>query len=109
MTRNQKIRLLISPLIYVINLIICLMLIILPGTLLMGCSLIALIELPFVKLINLGEDSDNKSKGLFGNDDPFIEGFSPMVGHLLGLTYIIWVPFYATFIWIKKGHHLMSN
>jgi len=109
MTKKQILRLLISPLIYMTNLVTCIALLLFPGTLLMGMSLIALLEFPFVKLINLGEDSDNKSKGLLGNDDPFIEGFSPVVCHLLGLTYIIWTPFYASFIWVKEGNHLLSD
>lgn len=109
MTKKQKVRLLMSPLVYAINLTMCLGLLLFPGTLLMGYSLIALIELPFVKLINLGEDNNNKSKGLLGNDDPFIQGFSPVVCHLLGLTYIIWTPFYASFIWVKEGAHLLSD
>lgn len=109
MNKKQKIRLLISPLIYIINLVACLALLLFPGTLLMFYSLIALVELPFVKLINLGEDSDNKSKGLLGNEDPFIQGFSPIACHLLGFTYILWVPFYASFIWVKEKNHLILN
>ena len=56
------------------------------------------ITYPFAWVINKGMNSSMSD----AHNDPFISGFHPLIGHFLGMTILIWFPFYSCYYYYKN-------
>lgn len=89
-------RILLSPLVFIYALTIDAAMILLPFTLATMFGFYSCLSYPFIWLLKKADVEVEYMDDLMLHDHPFIDG-------LLGMTIIIWFPFYLTFDFIITG------